>query len=520
MYGPVDVTEVKKFSREWCRRKRYPDIHLVKMLCRRELGVRKSGTQFFYGGREFYQCIYPGEKIQNIIINLWVKRFSPNGKYLVCFNCDCHTISVRDYVGYSAVAITSTSSLFEAVFPERFSLDLCLVSHEMAMLNNDCVFFTQDSKFLIVATEAQVPESIQTISQIYRNNESLQPLSSQLLNTICFYCIDLENGTVCDTFTLSVDRIWVARGVHLVERVMAIFSLQQQTVHILRINQNGRFTKLKELGRTLYDDDSIILSKYNHAFGSETFLTGMKQRLLTFLFHKAKRENTVDDFLRDFGYLRDLRIWQMQIVLPDVLLLRFVKQDAFSSSANINSQPAIFVFINWRSAEILAVFDKYTDQFLWIVENFYEQFKNPQVLDNRFPMTMQHCYFDYERHCRLKLQSLAKDGMRLRIQRQILSHLPYCTTFAPINSPYLDLAMFKYDDSLPSSIERMRSQQREQLRFFSRVTSQPLFDIELSGEKLEQLLFHPFEPFAFSFDRTVVGGTGTFHIPSSALKTS
>lgn len=47
MYGPVDVTEVKKFSREWCRRKRYPDIHLVKMLCRRELGVRKSGALLF-----------------------------------------------------------------------------------------------------------------------------------------------------------------------------------------------------------------------------------------------------------------------------------------------------------------------------------------------------------------------------------------------------------------------------------------------------------------------------------------
>ncbi|VDD94621.1 unnamed protein product [Enterobius vermicularis] len=444
-------------------------------------------------------------------------RFSPDGKYLVCFLCDYHTVSVRNYVGYHKVSTApSTNSLFDVVFPERFSLNLCLAAREASLLNYNCVFFTQDSKYLIVATEAQVPEYVPTISQVYLNNESLQPLSSQSLNTVCFYCINLEVGNVCDTFTLMVDRVWVAHGVHLVGRIMAVLSLQQQTIHIMQISDDGHFTALKQLGKVLYEDDSYRLASC-YIIGS---IVGMKQRLLSVLYEKARREGKIDQFLHNFDYLCGFRIWQLQFVLPDVLLLRFVKQDAFASNATINSQPAIFVFMNWRSSEIIAVFNKYSDQFLWIVENFYEHFKNPHVLDNRFPMTMQHCIYDYERHCRLKHFYGINEGVKVGIQRQILSCLPYSTAYAPIDTPYLDPAMFKYDDMLLTFMDRKDFPPNERFRFFSRVTSQPVFDIKLSGKRSVQLLFHPYEPFAFSFDRSIGEGTGTFHVPYSALQSS
>lgn len=52
----------------------------------------------------------------------------------------------------------------------------------------------------------------------------------------------------------------------------------------------------------------------------------MKQRLLSVLYEKARREGKIDQFLHNFDYLCGFRIWQLQFVLPDVLLLRFVKQ--------------------------------------------------------------------------------------------------------------------------------------------------------------------------------------------------
>lgn len=32
------------------------------------------GTNFFYGAREFYQCIHPGRSIPSIDVNVSVKR--------------------------------------------------------------------------------------------------------------------------------------------------------------------------------------------------------------------------------------------------------------------------------------------------------------------------------------------------------------------------------------------------------------------------------------------------------------
>lgn len=143
-----------------------------------------------------------------------------------------------------------------------------------------------------VATEAQVPEYVPTISQVYLNNESLQPLSSQSLNTVCFYCINLEVmsfeliqllfiflkfpassfqvGNVCDTFTLMVDRVWVAHGVHLVGRIMAVLSLQQQTIHIMQISDDGHFTALKQLGKFVFQRSSSILNLFQSKKKLET----------------------------------------------------------------------------------------------------------------------------------------------------------------------------------------------------------------------------------------------------------
>lgn len=510
---------MEKFSREWCRRRRFRDIHIVRMLARREIGNRKAGTHLFSGSREFYQCIHPSKEVSGIDLNVIMKKFSPDGRFLICFLTDFHTISVRNYAGLHPVLHSNPNALFDAVFPERFAINLCLAAQDATVLNKDCVFITRDSRHLIVATETQILESQTTISQTYTNNESLQPLSSQALNTICFYCIDLKNGIVCDTFTLTVDRVWVAHGVHLVGRLLAVFSLQQQTIHFLQIDrQTGHFMLNKQLGRFLYDDDNRLMSLGGSLSADETVFTGLKQRLLTFLFHKFAKEGKVDYFLRNFAYLCDLRIWQIQLVLPDIVLLRFVNQDAFVANATINTQPAYFVFMNWRTSDILAIFDQFPNHFLWIVENFHEDFKYPHITDNRFPITMQHCQFDYERHCRLKYFSGSNGGLNLEVQKRILSQLPYSTAYASTETPYLDPVMFSYDDFLPSLIERMKLPAKEKLRFFSRVTSQPLFEMELNAGRSIQLLFHPQEPFAISFDRALVCTTGTFHVPAAALQ--
>ncbi|MFH4975980.1 hypothetical protein AB6A40_002689 [Gnathostoma spinigerum] len=515
------MAEYEIYGKEWCRRRRLPTIHILHMLRDRELNNRKAGTQFFYGGRQFYQCIFPSKSVTNVDKGSFtIKRFTPDGRLLICFSSNYHSVIIHRYKGVCAAANKSPSQMFESVFQLVFSLNVVSGLDEGTSLFKDCAFVTSDSRHLIVGTECPLGECVPTLSEIFRNNESLQPSTSQLYN-INFYSIDLQKGTVCDQYTLSVDRVVVSHGVHLVGRLFAVLSLQQQTIHMLHIDEaSGRFILLSHVGRLLYDDDDIVLSAVPQETPFSVYEqvhSGLKQRLMSYLYHRCLRNGTVDQFLHTFSHFRSLRIWQLQLVTSDIILLRFVHMDAFGSSSTVSSQPALFVFYDWRHTEILNVFDRYSAAFLTVLENCQEELKHPEILFNRFPCTMQHCQqalFQYRRLKRAQCGPSSQEGSLQETQRRILSQLPYLTTYAPMETPYLDPSMFSYDDKLLALAERMKIPSRETYRFFSRVTSTPLFDLTVSSGRYVQLLFHPTEPLAISVDRARHSNSITFHIPN------
>lgn len=513
-----DEGEIELYGKEWCRRRRLPNVHLIQMLRARELGARKSGTHFFNGARQFYQCIHPSKATPNVDRKNYIpKKFSPDGRYLVCLMINFHVISVHEYAGMFGLSKHDPTTLFEVLFPEKFALNLCLYLPEGSLVSKDCFFITPDSRHLIVAANYQLPESEPTLSQIYSNNESLEP-PPQTLHRIVFFCIDLARGEICDMFVMSVDRVWVPHGVHLVGRLLGILSLQHQIIHFIHIDENsGQFLPITQVGRFLFDDDFYVLSASGQRpLNTDLFLSSVKQRLLSYMFRRCVQNGRVDYFMHNFPHLRALRMWQMIIVSSDVILLRFVNREALASTTTINVQPALFVFMNWRTGEVLSAYDRYSNDFLSLLETFQEDLKLPHILNNRFPCTMQHCQAASVYHHRLKSAlSSAKGGSPMETRRRILCQLPYSTVYAYSESPYLDPSMFSYDDKLLALIERMKIPGHEVIRFFSRVTQQPLFEIRIGAARFAHLLFHPTEPLAISFDRTRSYTPLTLHMPPS-----
>ncbi len=99
--------------------------------------------------------------------------------------------------------------------------------------------------------------------EVYRNNESVSPNPRHPLEDYTLYCVDIEVGILCDTLKFKNDKIFLShnQGIYLYKDVLAVLSVQHQTIHIYRLDSDlGEFCKVVSIGRTLFDNDDFILA--------------------------------------------------------------------------------------------------------------------------------------------------------------------------------------------------------------------------------------------------------------------
>jgi len=65
---------------------------------------------------------------------------------------------------------------------------------------------------------------------------------------------DISNRRINFSFLFS-------KGIYLYNNVLAILSVQHQTVHVYRYSREGEFLPLLKIGRLLYDDDEFLLNR-------------------------------------------------------------------------------------------------------------------------------------------------------------------------------------------------------------------------------------------------------------------
>lgn len=89
--------------------------------------------------------------------------------------------------------------------------------------------FTSDKRFAILASA--VPTSTPATAP-----GSLNCLQS--LDDVTFHTLDLFTGKISDKWTFKSDFIYLSHqaGVHLYEDLLAVVSVQNQTIHVLRID--------------------------------------------------------------------------------------------------------------------------------------------------------------------------------------------------------------------------------------------------------------------------------------------
>ena len=150
---------------------------------------------------------------------------------------------------------------FNRFFKPKFTVS---VSPCTEQLNRECSLFSDDGRFVIIGSAATIPEEPHPpLYAIYQNNESVSPPNPRnQLENCTIYVVDIEKGILVDKTMFKTDKIVLShnQGIYLYRNVLAVLSIQHQTIHIFHLEADGTLVKDREIGRFCYDDDAMVLA--------------------------------------------------------------------------------------------------------------------------------------------------------------------------------------------------------------------------------------------------------------------
>ena len=465
----LDSLEENKYH-EWegIKRRRICPQNLVIRLLRREVSSSRDKWCQRSGLRSLHQNIVPNFTVVNIEKpNCFLRKFTPDGRFLLAFSADQTCIEIYQYMGPSAAShllkdisssqeFTSNGTdeqsvrLKSKVFETYFKLKhIVNVSTNGEQLNRECSLFTDDSRYVIVGSAAFVSdESSPVYFDVHRNNESVSPSPRSPLEDYSLHLIDIINGRVCDKRVFKTDKIFLShnQGIYLYQNTLAVLSVQHQTIHTFQISREGQFIDAKSIGRFCYEDDEFLVSsvaaRERLTSGSrhissvrpfrENTINALKHRLMVFLYRKAELESRVKGnylalrkFYQNFDQFCSFRIWKMQLLDENHLLLKYANEEVITLRlSDLNSPPSLFVVYNMSTSCVIAVFENTSEELLQLFESFCDFFRNSS---NRNQLI---CSPSNNIHSRLIQQRFkqtiinARNGGHTEAVRRLLAQLP------------------------------------------------------------------------------------------------
>nr|CAG4651641.1 EOG090X028J [Triops cancriformis] len=513
---------------------------VLRLRCREMYGSKKAGSPL-WASRSFYQNIFPNFTVVNIDRPpCFLRKFSPDGKHFIAFSSDQTSIEVYEYQGPAAAAdllqsLTGEYSLSDAhtaelrskIFGRFFRLKFVInVSPTGEQLNRECSLFTDDGRYVIIGSASYLPEDPHpAFFDVYRNNESVSPHPFSRLEDYSLHVVDVVNGRLCETKVFKTDKIFLShnQGLYLYKNTLAVLSVQHQTIHVFKISE-GMFLNAKNVGRFCFDDDEFITASVPDGRTQRPFrevtINSLKHRLLAYLFRRAWRiaqeegsNYELRRFYMHFEHFRSLRMWKMQLLDEVHLLIKYASEDVVTlRSQEPNTQPSFFVVYNMESTEVLNVYENSSTEFLELFENFCDYFRNAGLhSENQFTCSPSSNVYARVLHERFKQTIVsARFGGPLEATKRLLAQLPISAQ-SYSSSPYLDLALFSYDEKWISVMERPKASGEHPIRFYARDSGLLKFCIHAgvlgrnappTARRLVAFTFHPTDPFAISVQRT------------------
>lgn len=499
--------------------------------------------------RQFYENIVPSYTLYDIECPDYAfRKFTEDGQYFICFSRNHQELIVYrpEWPSFScngedcdAHDLPSRSKMFKSFFTKLYHVSL---PSSYEHICKDFFLYMERNQFGLFATStAQVHDAPAT-------GGAVQGVPS--IERITFYLLGLEDGVILDEREFLNDFIYLnhSPGVFLYDDLLSIVSIRYQTIHIVQIRDSGNLVDVRAIGTFCHEDDELFLNSSfqcvavndrsrqhqhitNHTedphegaqpSSAGSFLCGIKQRLLSFIFQGIWNEET-DPALRvqclkkkfyfHFQDYADLIIWRVQFLDRHHLLLKFGSLDG-GVSRNSDHHHAFFAVYNMEAAEFVAFYQNSAEELYFLFEQFADHFHSPSRSSLHMSFISSHSNnihaLEQLRGIRNKCSSFSQ------FVKKTLASLPF-TGQSQSPSPYFDQSLFRFDEKLISSTDRHRQSTDHPIKFIARRQPKfPKFKIKPGPEagngdarakRISSFVFHPYLPLVLSIQQTMFSQT-------------
>lgn len=434
--------------------------------------------------RSFYQSVVPNYTEPHIQVpSGFLRKFSPDGNQLLGFSSDQKSVIIYDYLGAGAAqklydrehkVEDVRKQIFECFFRVRHTIHIPYTNEN---LNRECSLFTDCGHYVIVGSSVAIQEDpYPHMYEVYRNSEAVSSNGRFQLEDYTLYAVDIRGGLVSDYKSFKCDKIYLShnQGMSLCGSTLAVLSVQQQTIYLYQI-VNGVFVHMHNIGRFCYPDGPLVYSYASFDCASsieapsqplhDNWFNSLKHRLLCWLLRYAERCSNSRDrkpvmaFFEKIDTFVGMKLWKMQLLSRSHLMLKYASEDVVTLKVQDPiSQPALIAIYNIETTNFQAVFENISEDLLQVYENYADHFRVPIS----HPLSCNVSSVSNDMHARalhIKFKQTitnARFGGRTEATRRLLGQLPISSQ-CHSNSPYLDLALFSYDDKWVSSLERPKN---------------------------------------------------------------
>jgi de-etiolated-1 len=241
-------------------------------------------------------------------------------------------------------------------------------------------------------------------------------------------------------------------------------------------------------------------------------LGGLKHRLLSYLHRQASASG--DAALRHFfvciEQYSNLLMWKMQLLDEQHVLIKFGALDSIvGRMVDFSTHSALFVVYNTQTTDIVGVFTNASEHLFSQFENFCDFFRASFTGQPTVGTASTSNNEMVREQLRKQIRSLVgtnRVGNRGAAVKRALASLPVNPQLHH-ESPYLDQAMFSYDEKLISGVDRPKPCYDQPVRFHLRKGGQLRFKLStgpprsMAAKRFVSYVFHPVHPFAMSLQQ-------------------
>ncbi|XP_059634555.1 light-mediated development protein DET1 isoform X2 [Cornus florida] len=490
-------------------------------------------NNYIHYARRFYENLVPSCTIYDIECpDHSFRKFTDDGQYLISFSRNHQELIVYrpTWLSFSCKEedcdshdLPSKANRFESFFTQLYCVPLAS-SNEL--ICKDFFLYIESNQFGLFATSTAQVHDAPAVGGAVQGVPSIEKIT--------FHLLRLEDGAILDERVFRNDYVNLAHsmGVFLYDDLLAIVSLRYQTIHILQIRDSGNLVDVRAVGAFCREDDELFLNsngqvplnhignglQHSESVPDNYFLSGIKQRLLSFIFRGIWNEET-DQTLRiqclkkkfyfHFQDYVDLIIWKVQFLDRHHLLIKFGSVDG-GITRSADNHPAFFAVYNMETTEVIAFYQNSAEELYFLFEQFSDHFhatsKN-SVYMNFISSHSNNIHALEQLRCNKN-----KASSFSQFVKKMLASLPFsCQSQSP--SPYFDQSLFRFDEKLISATDRHRQSTDHPIKFILRRKPYSLkFKIKPGPEagsidgrtkKISSFLFHPILPLALSVQQTL-----------------